>query len=65
MFFNSIFKKRKKHKIIQYEYIESITKIIKSPLWDGSDEQIYQSLPKDLKPETIEFVKNNTPIKDA
>lgn len=57
MFFNLFLKKHKKEKNIQYEYIDYIKIIINSPLWDGSDEQIYQSLPKDLNFETIEYVK--------
>lgn len=59
MFFNLLFKKRKKQDVIQYEYLEAIHTIMNSPLWDGSDEQIYQSLPKDLNAQTVKYVRNN------
>lgn len=58
MFFSNFFKKRKEKDSIQQEYVALIQIILNSPLWDGSDEQIYQSLPKDLNSKTIEYVKN-------
>lgn len=60
MFFNSFLKKYTKRKNIQYEYVDCIKIIMNSPLWDGSNEQIYQSLPNDLNPDTIEYVKSKS-----
>lgn len=57
MFFRRYFKKLKKENKIQQEYVDAIRTIINSPLWDGTEEQIRQSLPKDLTSETIKYVK--------
>lgn len=54
-----LFKLFRKKEKIQQEYIELITKIIKSPLWDGSDEQIKKHLPADVNERTIAYVKEN------
>lgn len=65
MFFDLLFKKRKKKVLIQQEYTDLIRVILNSPLWDGSDEQIYQSLPADLNAETVAYVKNSFSRKDS
>lgn len=54
-----LFKLFRKKEKIQQEYIELITKIIKSPLWDGSDEQIKKCLPVDVSERTIAYVKEH------
>lgn len=55
MFFK-LFKKKEK---IQYEYVDLIAKIMKSPLWDESDEQIKKCLPEDVSERTIVYVKEH------
>lgn len=55
MFFD--FFKKFKPKQIQEEYTELLLKIMDSPLWDGSNEQILRSLPKDLTQDTIEHAR--------
>lgn len=67
MFLDIFFRKRKKAdkkeepaqdtSIIQEEYVAVIEVILQSPLWDGTDEQIYQSLPGDLTQATIDHAK--------
>lgn len=42
---------------IQQEYVELIRSILNSPLWDGTDDEIYRSLPADLTEETLLYAK--------
>lgn len=42
---------------IQDEYIDLVAIIMRSPLWDGSDKQIFDSLPSDLSADTIAYVR--------
>ena len=42
---------------IQHEYVELIRSILNSPLWDGTDDEIYRSLPADLTEETLLYAK--------
>lgn len=60
MLFDKIFFKFKKNKSYQKEYIDLIQFIVDSPLWNGTDEQIREYLPKDLTIETINHVKNRS-----
>lgn len=56
MFFNW-FKKKAPKEPLQNEYIDLLLKIMMSPLWDGSEEQLRNSLPKDLNNRTITYAK--------
>lgn len=38
---------------MQNEYIDLLLKIMNSPLWDGSEQQLRGSLPKDLNERTL------------
>lgn len=37
--------------------MELIRSILNSPLWDGTDDEIYRSLPADLTEETFLYAK--------
>lgn len=55
--FLSIFKKEKES---EAEYVDLIQFMIESPLWDGTDTQIIECLPKDLSSSTLAYIRNNT-----
>lgn len=57
MFLDFLTRKKKISTKVQEEYVDSVICILKSPLWDKTDNQIYLSLPSDLTQETIEFAK--------
>lgn len=57
MFFHLFSRKQKKKNTIQEEYVDLIKMIVKSPLWDGSDEAIYEALPTDLTAKTVSYAK--------
>ena len=57
MFFHLFSRKKKKAAPIQQEYVELIRSILNSPLWDGTDDEIYRSLPADLTEETLLYAK--------
>lgn len=42
---------------LQNEYLDLLSKIMNSPLWDGSEQQLRSSLPKDLNERTLECAK--------
>ena len=46
----------KKKSTIQTEYVDLIKHIILSPMWDGTEAQIRESLPGDLRDETVQWV---------
>jgi GNAT superfamily N-acetyltransferase len=57
--FQRFFNKRVDKKdvgIVQQEYIESLTTIMSSPLWDGDVSKIRDYLPADVSNETIQYV---------
>ena len=56
MFFNW-FKKKASQEPLQDEYIDLLLKIMNSPLWDGSEQQLRNSLPKDLNERTLMYAK--------
>lgn len=59
MFFNLFSKKKQKAKEIQNEYVDLLLVAMSSPLWDGSDEQLYASFPKDLLQSTIDYARKS------
>lgn len=56
MFFNWL-KKKAPQEPLQNEYIDLLLKIMNSPLWDGSESQLRDSLPKDLNERTLAYAK--------
>lgn len=58
MFFKFLHKKKTPHIQPQTEYVELLIKIMQSPFWDGSDEQLRQALPRDLTDTTIEYARH-------
>lgn len=56
MFFNW-FRKKNPREPLQEEYVDLILKIMNSPLWNGSDAQLRDSLPKDLNERTLTYAK--------
>lgn len=57
MLFNKFLSRFKTKNEIPCEYIELVQFIMDSPLWDGTDQQILDSLPKDLSPKMLQSIK--------
>lgn len=63
MFFNW-FRKKASKEPLQNEYIDLLIKIMNSPLWNGSDQQLRDSLPKDLNERTLMYAKQMWDMRD-
>lgn len=62
MIFSKLFQLFKKGNTVNTKYAELVRFIMESPLWDGSDEQILDSLPKDFSQKDLEYLKKKIGI---
>lgn len=57
MFFKLFSKIVQGREEIQHEYVDLLITVMNSPLWDGSNEQLYNSFPRDLSQYTIDYAR--------